>query len=86
MKKVFLFVSTLCTLVFFVACSEQPKANTHQHEDGSTHSDHAADTAKVQQQEFTVGDSTQMDTTTTKLHTKSENKEHAHGDGEKHSH
>jgi hypothetical protein len=84
MKKVFLFVSTLCTLVFFVACSDQSKTNTHQHEDGSTHSDHAPDTSKLQQQEFTVGDSAQTDTTTKEVHTHKE--EHTHQDGKKHTH
>jgi hypothetical protein len=78
MKKVFFFVGTLCTLLFLAACNDQPKANTHQHEDGSVHSDHAADTAKPQQQEFTIGDSTQTDTTTKDVHT--------HKDGETHSH
>jgi hypothetical protein len=63
MKKVALFASTLCTLLI-LSCNDQPTANTHQHDDGSIHSDHAPDTVKPQQQEFTVGDSTAVDTTT----------------------
>jgi hypothetical protein len=78
MKKVFLLGSTLCTLLLFAACNDQKTADTHEHEDGATHSDHAPDTAKLQQQEFTVGDSTKADTVTKEVHT--------HKDGEKHSH
>ena len=78
MKKVFLFASTLCTLMLFTACNDQPKANTHQHEDGSTHSDHAPDTARLQQQEFVVGDSTKTDTTTKEVHTHADGDTHAH--------
>jgi hypothetical protein len=78
MKKVLLFVGVLCTLLFFAACNNEPKADTHQHEDGSVHGDHAPDTATLQQQEFTVGDSTQTDTTTKKVHTHADGKPHAH--------
>jgi hypothetical protein len=78
MKKVFLLASALCTLVFFTACNDSAEAGTHTHEDGSTHSDHAADTAKPQQQEFTVGDSTTADTSVKEAHT--------HKDGETHTH
>lgn len=79
MRKVVLLASALCTLVFFTACSDSAEAGTHTHEDGSTHSDHATDLVKPQQQEFTVGDSTTVDTSV---------KEdiHTHKDGEPHSH
>jgi hypothetical protein len=79
MKKVFLFAHALCTLVFFTACNDSAEAGTHTHDDGSTHSDHAADTAKPQQQEFTVGDSIMVDTTV-------KEEVHNHKDGETHSH
>ena len=78
MKKVFLLGSTLYTLLFFAACNDEKNANSHQHEDGAAHSDHAPDTAKLQQQEFTVGDSTKADTVNKEVHT--------HTDGEKHAH
>lgn len=78
MKKAFLFTGTLCTLLFFAACNDQATSGTHQHEDGSTHSDHTPDTAKLQQQEFVVGDSTQKDTTTKEVHTHDGGEPHAH--------
>lgn len=78
MRKVFLLASALCTLVFFTACNDSADAGTHTHDDGSTHSDHAADTVRPQQQEFTVGDSTAADTSVKEAHT--------HKDGEPHTH
>ena len=78
MKKVFLFASTLCML-FILSCNDQSSANSHQHEDGAVHSDHAPDTVKPQQQEFVLGDSTAVDTTT-------KQSGHTHKDGKKHSH
>lgn len=79
MKKVFLLASALCTLVLFSACNDGAEAGTHTHEDGSTHSDHAVDTARPQQQEFIVGDSTMGDTSV-------KEEVHTHKDGETHSH
>lgn len=80
MKKM-LFMGSLCALLLSLgACSEnKAESGTHSHEDGSTHGDHAADTTKPQQQEFTIGDSVQVDTSV---------KEgvHAHEDGKQHSH
>ena len=78
MKKVTLFASVLCTLLV-LSCNDQPAANTHQHEDGAVHIDHAPDTVKPQQQEFTLGDSTGLNNTT-------KDSGHTHADGIKHSH
>jgi hypothetical protein len=79
MKKVFLFASAVCTLFAFAACSDQKNVNTHQHEEGSTHSDHTLDTIKPQQQEFTVGDSTTADSSLKEdVHTHEEGKPHSH--------
>jgi hypothetical protein len=79
MKKVALFASTLCMLLIVISCTDQQAANTHQHEDGAVHSDHAPDTVKPQQQEFVLGDSTGANTTT-------KDSVHTHKDGKKHSH
>jgi hypothetical protein len=78
MKKVFLSIGTLCILLFFTACNNGSEVNTHQHDDGAIHTDHSPDTANLQQQEFTVGDSVHADTVTKEVH--------MHTDGEKHSH
>ena len=74
MKNTFIIGSMLCTILF-TACNNSTKPDTHEHEDGSTHTDH--DTTKPVQQEFIVGDSTHKD---------SSGKEHTHKDGENHPH
>ena len=79
MKKATLFASTLCTLMLMISCSDQPASNTHQHEDGTLHSDHAPDTVKPQQEEFVLGDTTAVDTT-------KKDSNHTHKNGKKHSH
>jgi hypothetical protein len=82
MKKMFFMGSICACLLTFSACTNsqsEPATNTHTHEDGSTHSDHAPDTVKPEQQEFTIGDTTQTDSSATQ-------KVHSHEDGKPHFH
>ncbi len=75
MKKIF-FSGCLSVILFsVVACNDNSKADTHTHEDGTTHADH--DTTKPAQEEFNVTDTTNKDTA---------GKVHTHKDGETHSH
>lgn len=74
MKKL-LFSASLLMLIL-ASCNNQPTNNvpdqTHQHEDGSVHTDH--DAVPHHQEEFTVEtDSAQID-------------EHSHDDGHTHEH
>ncbi len=75
MKKTFLIIAVFAASFSIAACSNQEKKDSHTHDDGSTHDDHASDTASVKQQEFKV-DSTQADTAD----------EHSHDEGKEHSH
>jgi hypothetical protein len=76
------FIS-LVILIFSIglsACSDTPENNnTHTHDDGRVHEDHAADTGKPDQQQFNTGDSTA-------LSADSLAKPHVHEDGTEHSH
>ncbi len=73
MKKLILLAS-ISIFVITSSCNNNSETkNTHQHDDGSTHTDH--DTSKPVQQEFNVADTTKKDSTT-----------HSHDDGKKHSH
>ena len=75
MKKIF-FTGCLSVFLFsIVACNDDAKADTHTHDDGSTHQAH--DTVKPAQEQFNVTDTTHTDTT---------GKEHTHKDGDKHAH
>jgi hypothetical protein len=74
MKNLFL-IGSLFLCLTMTACNNNKEEGAHVHEDGTTHSDH--DTTKPVQQEFTVGDSTTVDTST---------KPHVHEDGKKHDH
>lgn len=82
MKKIFLCAGLAIALFPIFSCNDnsQKSPGTHTHDDGSVHPDHDADSAKPQQQEFQVTDSTTAaaDTTTKKPHT--------HGDGKPHTH
>ncbi|HEY0066005.1 MAG TPA: hypothetical protein VGB46_01540 [Flavisolibacter sp.] len=78
MKKTLLFAGILSCLLITACDNNNSTPGTHKHEDGSTHSDHAQDTATPAQQEFTVGDTTHKDS--------SANNEHTHKNGEKHDH
>lgn len=75
MKKIFFIIALFTASFSIAACNNQEKKDTHIHEDGSTHDDHAADTTSVKQEEFTV-DSAQADSADA----------HSHDNGEKHSH
>ena len=77
MKKTFLLAIARSALFLSACTNNNNDSDTHTHEDGSTHGDHAHDTIKPPQQEFIVGDTLQKDSAT---------KEHTHSDGEKHSH
>ncbi len=63
------------------------KQNTHTHEDGSVHDDHAADPAKPAQETFKV----EADTTAAKKDSLNQKHDdhgqaHDHGDGKPHKH
>lgn len=75
MKKTFLILAIFTASLTIAACNNQAKKDSHTHDDGSTHDDHAPDTTSVKQEEFKV-DSVQADTAG----------EHSHGNGEKHTH
>ncbi len=75
MKKTFLIIALFSTSFGIAACSNQEKKDSHTHDDGSTHDDHASDTASVKQEEFKV-DSAKADTAAV----------HSHENGEKHTH
>lgn len=75
MKKIFLIIALFTASFSIAACNNQEKKDSHTHDDGSTHDDHASDTASVNQEEFKV-DSAQADTAGA----------HSHDNGEKHSH
>lgn len=74
MKKVLLIGSISAAMIFIISCgNNNSKADTHMHDDGSSHTDH--DTTKPAQQEFNVVDTIKIDTSS-----------HKHENGEKHSH
>ena len=75
MKKTFLIIALFTASFSITACNNQEKKDSHMHDDGSTHENHASDTTSVQQEEFKA-DSAQADTAG----------EHSHDNGEKHSH
>lgn len=62
MKKV--AIALVASLFLFASCWKKSEEGTHTHEDGSTHADHAADTAK--QEEFNSADTTEHAHDTTK--------------------
>ena len=64
----------------FIACSDAPKnSNTHTHDNGSVHEDHAADTSKPNQQQFNAGESTaESGDSSAKPHVHEDGKEHTH--------
>jgi hypothetical protein len=74
MKKAILLACISICIVTISCNNEKQGEGTHQHDDGSTHTDH--DTTAPKQEEFTIGDSTKKDTTG----------DHTHEDGKKHSH
>lgn len=74
-----MFIVLLCSAsLSFYSCGTNADTKNHTHSDGSTHADH--DTTKPVQQEFTTGDTLQVDTT------KKDTGAHSHENGEKHSH
>ena len=75
MNKILLIIALFTASFSLAACSNQEKKDSHSHDDGSTHDDHASDTASVKQEEFKV-DSAHADTSVA----------HSHDNGEKHSH
>lgn len=75
MKNTFLIIALFTASISIAACNNQEKKDSHSHDDGSTHDDHAQDTTSVKQEEFKV-DSAQADTAG----------EHSHDNEEKHSH
>ena len=75
MNKILLIIALFTASLSLAACSNQEKKDSHSHDDGSTHDDHASDTASVKQEEFKV-DSAHADTSAA----------HSHDNGEKHSH
>ena len=75
MKKILLIIALFTASLSITACNNQEKKDSHSHDDGSTHDDHASDTASVKQEEFKV-DSAKADTASA----------HSHDNGEKHSH
>jgi hypothetical protein len=78
--KNFISVVIFSFSIGFFACSDAPKNNnTHKHDDGSVHEDHAADTAKPNQQQFNPADSSGASAD-------SSAKPHVHEDGKEHSH
>jgi hypothetical protein len=78
--KTFISVIILFFSIGFLACSDAPEnTNTHTHDDGSVHEDHAADTARPDQQQFNAGDSSGVSAD-------SSAKPHVHEDGTEHSH
>ncbi|GAB2664628.1 hypothetical protein GCM10027036_18220 [Flavihumibacter cheonanensis] len=80
--KPFISLLLLAAGSFIMSCNDAPKEQTHTHEDGSTHADHATDTTKPVQQEFTLTDSTKTDS----LKTDTSGKAHTHADGKEHVH
>lgn len=77
MKKAMFIVLLAAAAFMFNSCagnSNEKTDGTHQHDDGSTHTDHA-DTSKPVQQEFNMTDSTKKDSS---AHTHEEGKEHSH--------
>lgn len=78
--KTFSSIVIFLLSIGFIACNDAPKSsNTHTHDDGSVHEDHATDTAKPNQQQFNTGD-------TTTLSADPSAKPHVHKDGKKHTH
>ena len=75
MNKILLIIALFTASFSITACSNQEKKDSHSHDDGSTHDDHASDTSSVKQEEFKV-DSAKADTAGA----------HSHDNGEKHSH
>ena len=74
-----MLIALLCSASFtFFSCGSNADNNNHTHSDGSTHTDH--DSTKPAQQEFSIVDTLQVDTT------KKDTGTHAHEKGEKHSH
>lgn len=49
-------IALMASLLLFASCGKKAEPGTHMHDDGSTHADHAADTA---QEEFNAADTTQ---------------------------
>ena len=76
MKKIFLIIALFTASFSLAACNNQEKKeDSHTHDDGSKHDDHASDTSSVKQEEFKVDSA------------KAENAgAHSHENGEKHSH
>lgn len=77
MKKILLAGVTAACLSLS-AYSNDNSSSVHTHEDGSTHTDHAQDTPRPVQQEFTVADSAQVDTATSGAHSHAGGEPHAH--------
>lgn len=82
MKKIFICVSLAFDFFPIFSCSDKPPKSpgTHMHDDGSVHKDHTADSAKPDQQAFSVTDSATVpaDTATKKPHTHADGKPHTH--------
>lgn len=76
MKKV-LSIALLSVSVILFSCNQAEQKGSHTHDDGSTHTDHTADTTKPVQEEFIAKDSLKTDTSS---------KEHSHEDGKNHAH
>lgn len=87
MKKIFLAIA-ICGFLF-ASCGNKSNSNngTHKHDDGSVHTDHAADPAKPAQGTFKV----EADTTAAKKDSLNQKHDdhgqaHDHGDGKPHKH
>jgi len=84
MKKIFLAIA-ICGFLF-ASCGNKSNSNngTHTHDDGSEHTDHAAEQAAPVQESFkTTADSTTVKADSLKQH---EEHTHDHGDGKPHKH
>ena len=81
MKKIFLCAALTFALFPIFSCNDnaEKQPGTHTHDDGSVHEDHATDSAKPQQEEFRVTDSTTVPADTSK-------KPHTHDGGKPHTH
>jgi hypothetical protein len=77
MKKILIATALVCSIL--TGCSNNAEnENTHKHDDGSTHEDHAEGTPSSKQEEFNV-DSGKIDTA-------AQAAPHAHDESKPHSH